>query len=132
MIGPSSSHTAGPARLGKRAREALGEMPQWADVVLYNSLADVPLGHGTCSAINAGLLGYDPSSRHVAEADDDYVRQHGLRVNWSLRHDPRSEPNTMEIVVGGRDRVVKLRGVSIGGGQIKVVHLEARANASMA
>ena len=34
MIGPSSSHTAGAARIGKVARSLLGREPEWAEIHL--------------------------------------------------------------------------------------------------
>ena len=39
MIGPSSSHTAGAAKIGYTARELLGELPAEADIGLYGSFA---------------------------------------------------------------------------------------------
>ena len=36
MIGPSSSHTAGAARIGKMARTLLGERPVEARIHLYD------------------------------------------------------------------------------------------------
>ena len=38
MIGPSSSHTAGAARIGYTAQKLLGEVPAKADIGLYGSL----------------------------------------------------------------------------------------------
>ena len=35
MIGPSSSHTAGAARIGYTAQKLLGEIPAQADIGLY-------------------------------------------------------------------------------------------------
>ena len=57
MIGPSSSHTAGAARIGRTARQLLGEAPVRADIGLYGSFATTGRGHGTDRAIVAGLLG---------------------------------------------------------------------------
>ena len=39
MIGPSSSHTAGAARIGYTAQKLLGEVPAKADIGLYGSFA---------------------------------------------------------------------------------------------
>ena len=47
MIGPSSSHTAGAARLGKLARNIFGEEFNKADITLYNSFSKTGKGHGT-------------------------------------------------------------------------------------
>ena len=39
MVGPSSSHTAGAARLGSIARAILGSEPREASITLYGSFA---------------------------------------------------------------------------------------------
>ena len=60
MIGPSSSHTAGAARIGYTAQKLLGEIPVQADIGLYGSFATTGKGHGTDKALVAGLLGLRP------------------------------------------------------------------------
>ena len=47
MIGPSSSHTAGAARLGRIARRLLGRTPARAEILLHGSFAATGRGHGT-------------------------------------------------------------------------------------
>ena len=47
MIGPSSSHTAGAAKIGYTAQKLLGEVPAQADIGLYGSFATTGKGHGT-------------------------------------------------------------------------------------
>ena len=60
MIGPSSSHTAGAAKIGYTAQKLLGEVPAQADIGLYGSFATTGKGHGTDRALVAGLLGLRP------------------------------------------------------------------------
>ena len=38
MIGPSSSHTAGAARIGYTAQKLLGDIPAEADIGLYGKI----------------------------------------------------------------------------------------------
>ena len=57
MIGPSSSHTAGAAKIGYTAQKLLGDLPVEADIGLYGSFATTGKGHGTDRALVAGLLG---------------------------------------------------------------------------
>lgn len=67
MIGPSSSHTAGAARIGLMARKILKDDPVKADITVYGSFAKTYKGHGTDKALVAGLLGF--------AADDLRLRQ---------------------------------------------------------
>ena len=63
MVGPSSSHTAGAARIGAMARTLLGEPVTEAKIHLYGSFAETGRGHGTDRALVAGLLGMTCASR---------------------------------------------------------------------
>ena len=47
MVGPSSSHTAGAARIGKVVGSIFGEKPDKVDIYLYESFAKTYRGHGT-------------------------------------------------------------------------------------
>ena len=47
MIGPSSSHTAGAARIGFLAQKMIGGSVIRADFTLYGSFAKTYHGHGT-------------------------------------------------------------------------------------
>ena len=57
MIGPSSSHTAGAARIGLTARLLLGEEVVRAEIGLHGSFAKTYRGHGTDRALVGGLMG---------------------------------------------------------------------------
>ena len=50
MVGPSSSHTAGAARIGFVARNLLGEDVKEARILLYGSFLATGKGHGTDKA----------------------------------------------------------------------------------
>ena len=65
MIGPSSSHTAGAARIGNMGRTLLGEEVARADIGLHGSFAETGFGHGTDRALLAGLLGMKPDDLRI-------------------------------------------------------------------
>ena len=56
MIGPSSSHTAGAARLGKIARSIAGGDIAEVTFLLHGSFAKTYKGHGTDRALVAGIF----------------------------------------------------------------------------
>ena len=73
-IGPSSSHTVGPIRIGKRFvnslhRESLFDSTQRIEVVLQGSLALTGIGHATPKACILGLLGLEPETLDPDAAD---------------------------------------------------------------
>ena len=71
MIGPSSSHTAGAARIGYTAQKLLGDVPAEADIGLYGSFATTGRGHGTDRALVAGLLGMKPDDLRIPNAFEE-------------------------------------------------------------
>ena len=123
IIGPSSSHTAGAARLGNVARRVLGQPVREAEITLYSSFAKTGRGHGTDKAILAGLLGCAPDDPRIRNAYEEAQHQ-GLAVQVQFSALETPHPNTARIRAEGADgRCVDLEGVSLGGGLIEVRRL---------
>ena len=120
MVGPSSSHTAGAARIGKITRMLLGSQPVRARIGLYGSFQKTYLGHGTDKALIGGLLGMNvddsrlrDSLRLAAEAKLEYSF-----YNADVRG---AHPNTVILDVDGDDgRHIQVQASSVGGGEIVV------------
>ncbi len=73
-IGPSSSHTVGPMRIGRRFLEeakAAGALDGASRVKadLHGSLALTGVGHGTDKATILGLMGFEPDATDPDEAE---------------------------------------------------------------
>lgn len=122
MIGPSSSHTAGAARIGLIARNLFGRQPDWARIHLYGSFAETYKGHGTDVAIIGGLLGYDTFDERIKTAFDD-AKKVGMTHEFIPEEEEADHPNTARIVIGDDISVMELTGISIGGGKMEVVEL---------
>lgn len=124
MIGPSSSHTAGAARIGLAARMILGEDVVRADVGFHGSFEKTYHGHGTDRAIASGLLGYavdDPRMRNALEMAE--------KANMQIRFYPvvirGAHPNTVRLnLVGVSGRTLEMEAASIGGGNIRIKSLD--------
>ena len=70
-IGPSSSHTFGPWRAGKRwiselKKNNIFHLVETITIDLYGSLSLTGIGHATDIATILGLSGYDPQTIDVA------------------------------------------------------------------
>ena len=63
MIGPSSSHTAGAARIGQVAISIVKDGFTRVDFHLHGSFAQTYKGHGTDKALLAGVLGFRPNDK---------------------------------------------------------------------
>ncbi|MDR1949697.1 MAG: serine dehydratase [Spirochaetaceae bacterium] len=70
MIGPSSSHTAGVARIAYLVRKMYAAEPGRAVVSFYGSLAATWKGHGSGDAVIAGLLGIPPEDERLSRGGE--------------------------------------------------------------
>src|SRR6058998_4363531 len=68
MVGPSSSHTAGTARLGRVAREILDDDPVEVHFYLHPPLAATYRGHGSDFALVGGSIGLNVDDPRIPEA----------------------------------------------------------------
>lgn len=58
MIGPSSSHTAGAARIAYLAQKMINGPLAKVEFILYGSFARTYHGHGTDRALLGGIMGF--------------------------------------------------------------------------
>mgnify|MGYP003291419290 CR=1 FL=1 len=120
MVGPSSSHTAGAAKIGMTARQLLGESPVEAEIMLVGSFAATGIGHGTDRALVAGLLGMRPEDERIPDSFR-YAREQGLTVRFTDGELPGAHPNTACLHLTGKSgRTMDVEAASVGGGRIEV------------
>ncbi|WP_077298463.1 L-serine ammonia-lyase, iron-sulfur-dependent subunit beta [Virgibacillus pantothenticus] len=122
MIGPSSSHTAGAARIGKAARNLLGTEPTWAKIHLYESFAKTHKGHGTDFALAGGLLGFETDDPRMNQSLEIAKSKH-MDITFIEDTAAVDHPNTARLIVGNDHTQVELVGVSIGGGKVEITEL---------
>ncbi|MBY0756693.1 L-serine ammonia-lyase, iron-sulfur-dependent subunit beta [Clostridium sardiniense] len=123
MIGPSSSHTAGAARLGKVARAVAGDEVVKVTFYLHGSFAKTYKGHGTDRALVAGILGMEPSDKRLRNSLE-IAKEKGLKFAFAETDLGDVHPNTVKfdmITKSGERREVI--GSSIGGGSIKITEV---------
>ncbi len=99
MIGPSSSHTAGAARIGRVARDLFGRQPKWAKIYLYGSFAETYRGHGTDVAIIGGLLDFDTFDERI-KTSFEHAKEADLEFEFIPETAHKEHPNTARIVLG--------------------------------
>ena len=122
MSGPSSSHTAGMARIGRMGRSLVGGTPERITLHFFGALSHTYKGHASDSAVVAGLIGEredSPNVRHALRL----AAERGVEVEIRTHPDSDRNPNTvsMELTRGGRTYAVV--GVSVGGGEIEITRL---------
>ncbi len=124
MIGPSSSHTAGAARIGRVARLLLGEDVAEARVGLCGSFARTWRGHGTDRAIVGGLMDIAADDARLRDSLDEAKRR-GLRVTFEEIQLKDAHPNTARLRLKGvTGRKIEVIGASVGGGSIEIREID--------
>ncbi len=123
MIGPSSSHTAGAAKLGRIAR-LIAEKPfKKVSFGLHGSFADTYKGHGTDIALVAGALGMYEYDERLSQAFE-IAKKEGIEYEFYKTELDDMHENSVKITFTFDDGTqCNVWGSSIGGGQIKIVRI---------
>lgn len=122
MVGPSSSHTAGAARIGRVARKLFGRQPERAEVTFYGSFAKTYQGHGSDVAIVAGILDFDTFDLRLKNSLA-IARQAGMEVVLKTSEVLTEHPNTARVKLSDGQQQIEVVGVSIGGGKIEILDI---------
>lgn len=131
MIGPSSSHTAGAAKLARVAREIVNAPFFHVNFALHGSFGETYKGHGTDKALVAGALGIPEDDERLRDAFD-IAREQGLTFTFSREDLGNVHENTVKMTFylgesgSSTDSapVRNITGSSIGGGQILVTKID--------
>ncbi len=123
MIGPSSSHTAGAVRLGQLARRIFGEEPREITVDFYGSFAQTYRGHATDVAVVGGLLDFQTDDPRIREALE-HAKNRGIEVTLRPQAEPPQHPNTLTMSLKKGDNSLRVTGISLGGGAVRLTELE--------
>jgi L-serine dehydratase len=126
MVGPSSSHTAGAARIGRVARMIFGRQPLKAEITFYGSFAKTYKGHGSDVATVAGILDFDTFDLRLKDSLQ-IAKDLGVEVEIRTSDILTEHPNTSRILLSDQEKTVEVVGVSIGGGKIEVIEVDGFA-----
>jgi L-serine dehydratase len=122
MIGPSSSHTAGAARIGRAARAIFGRKPKKVTITLYGSFAKTYRGHGTDIALVGGILDFDTFDQRMPDSLE-IAKKEGIEVTFVESDEIPDHPNTARLLLEDEQGSVEVVGISIGGGKMEIVEL---------
>ena len=127
MIGPSSSHTAGAAKLAKTAMTIAGRPFSKVLFGLGGSFASTYKGHFTDRALVAGALGMDEDDEHLGESFE-IAAQRGLQFEFYEAEIVSEYENTARITFCfDDDSEYFVEGASLGGGRILITNINGLA-----
>lgn len=127
MIGPSSSHTAGAARLGRVAAMIVAAPISHVRFGLHGSFAKTYRGHGTDKALVAGVLGLREDDEGITDAFA-LARDRGLSYEFYEADLKGMHENSVRMdftLLDGTQR--RVAGSSVGGGQILICEIDGIA-----
>lgn len=123
MIGPSSSHTAGAARLAKIAASIAGEIIVSVKFYLHGSFMHTYKGHGTDRALLAGIMGLDPYDEKLRNSFE-LAEKINLKYEFIPKDLGPVHPNTVKFEIenaSGAKTVIM--GSSTGGGAVLITNI---------
>ncbi|MDR2893581.1 MAG: L-serine ammonia-lyase, iron-sulfur-dependent, subunit alpha, partial [Deltaproteobacteria bacterium] len=123
MTGPSSSHTAGVLRIGRMGRQFIGGDPEAIELRFYGALAQTYKGHASDSAIVGGLIGLNEDSPDLRRAYE-LAAEKGIPVSIVPDPDSDKNPNTVDMRLTKNGKSLKVVGISVGGGEIRMTELD--------
>lgn len=127
MIGPSSSHTAGAARLAKVAASIAGGRIKRVEFLLHGSFSETYKGHGTDKALAAGILDMEPWDENIKNSLET-AEEKGIEIVFTPADLGDVHPNTVRFIVTKDDGSVSMiTGSSIGGGNILIFDIDGQA-----
>lgn len=123
MIGPSSSHTAGAARIGRITRQLLGEEVRHAVISFHGSFAKTYAGHGADRAVIGGLLDLHVDDVRL-RTSKKLAAARGMSYEITTVQLREAHPNTVIVeATGVSGKQIKVEAASVGGGSVLVQYL---------
>ena len=121
MIGPSSSHTAGAAKIAYLAQKMITGPLLQVDFTLYGSFARTYRGHGTDRAMLGGIMGFTTDDMRIRNSFE-IAENKGIAFTFQPDEEETDvHPNTVDIhMVNKAGQEMTVRGESLGGGKVRI------------
>ena len=125
MTGPSSSHTAGPTRIGLMIYNLFGE--EISEATIYfdskGSYSATYKGQGSDVGFIGGLMGFEPDDRRLSNSLT-IARDRFMKFDFINKEFEATHPNAARIKVKSiNQREMEVLSHSTGGGTIEIVEL---------
>lgn len=125
MIGPSSSHTAGAAKLARIAVTLVNKPFERVDFGLHGSFAKTGIGHGTDKALLAGVMGIREDDERIRDIYK-IVNEKGIKFSFYEIDLGDVHENSCKITLHHPDNSESVViGSSIGGGRIMINEIDS-------
>lgn len=128
MRGPSSSHCAAALRIGRLARELMGN--EFTDVLVeFDRNGSLPTTHdtqGSDMGLFGGLMGWDAADERLPGSMQT-LRDTGVKIAIETVDAGDPHPNTYRLTLRSDKETHTLRAISTGGGMMEVIDIDGFA-----
>ncbi|MCJ0952500.1 L-serine ammonia-lyase, iron-sulfur-dependent, subunit alpha [Mammaliicoccus sciuri] len=125
MSGPSSSHTAGPTRIGRMCYDLMDGDIEKVHIAFDSkgSFASTYKGQKSDRGFAAGLLGYGPESQNLSNALE-IAKNKNIDITFEVTQFPANHPNTAKIYLENKNESKNVTALSLGGGMISIIDID--------
>lgn len=120
MIGPSSSHTAGAAKIGRIARQIVSADFDRVTFGLHGSFEKTGKGHGTDKALLAGVIGISEDDERISHSFELAKEANVDFTFYGVELDGAHENSVVITFYKNGEETAVIQASSIGGGNIRV------------
>ncbi|QDU30985.1 L-serine dehydratase, alpha chain [Anatilimnocola aggregata] len=125
MRGPSSSHCAAALRIGRLARDLMGQ--QYEEVLVeFDRTGSLPTTHesqGSDMGLFGGLMGWEADDERLPDSGQ-HLSAAGVQVRIETVDVGDEHPNTYRLTLRNGEKTHFLRAISTGGGMIEVLDID--------
>ena len=125
MRGPSSSHCAAALRIGRLARDLIGDDLRHVKVEFDNggSLPTTHTSQGSDMGLFGGLLGFSADDERLPNSAQK-ISEAGIELDFIYGDYGDQHPNTYRLTVSGSKAEHSIIAISTGGGMIEVLSID--------
>jgi len=125
MRGPSSSHCAAALRIGRLARDLMGERIERVLLELDSrgSLAFTHTSQGSDMGLCGGLLGWEAQDERLVHSASA-MREAGIQVDIRIGEYHDAHPNTYRLTLSNSEESHHMIALSTGGGMVEIVEID--------
>ena len=124
MIGPSSSHTAGAAKIGRVAKKVVNKEFDKVSFYLHGSFDKTGKGHGTDKALLAGVMGIKEDDARLPKSFE-IAKARGLEFEFGSAVIEGNHENAVRLIFEKNGEVIgNIEGASVGGGEILITKID--------
>lgn len=128
MRGPSSSHCAAAFRIGRMARDLMGNDIKEILIQFHTkgSLATTHRSQGSDMGLFSGIMGWKVDDERIKDYEQA-IKETGIKIKIEIKDFDAQHPNTYKLTLGNSREIHEMTAISTGGGMIEIIKIDHAA-----